>query len=292
MSSILKNVPVIIRIHAITLMALISVISLALISAAQLRGHLEEEAEARTSHLVETAQGIVKHFYDEAEAGHLTKEQAQADALAAVRAMRYDGGNYFFVELASDGTTIAHGGNPALENQKSQALTPTLLKVSKEVLSTAAEHGSGFVRYEVAKPGESEPKPKISYVASFKPWNWVIGTGIFVDNIDARVKEGFMQAIVIGFIMACLVALVAWLLARGIVGPLGRVVTAQDRLIAGDLNFDVKDADRADEIGRIARGVVAAKESAVERRKLEAEAEARRQTDKDELERTAELDRK
>src|SRR5262249_54461894 len=69
-------------------------------------------------------------------------------------------------------------------------------------------------------------------------------------------------------------------------------VTAQDRLIAGDLNFDVKDADRADEIGRIARGVVAAKESAVERRKLEAEAEARRQNDKDELERKAELDRK
>jgi methyl-accepting chemotaxis protein len=291
LSSLLKNVPVIIRIHAITLVALISVIALALMSAVQLRDHLTAEAEARTQHLVEAAQGVVKYFYDEAEAGRLPKDKAQAAAFAALRAMHYDNGNYFFADSSIDGANVVNGGNPALENDK-LAATTTLSKVTTEVLRTANSAGSGFIHYDVAKPGETEPKPKVSYVSSFKPWNLIVGTGIFIDNIDAKVHAGLIQSSAIGLSFACLVALVAWLLARGIVGPLSRVVTAQERLTAGDLTFGMQDADRADEIGRIARGVVAAKDSAVERRKLEAEAEARRKSDQEELQRKAELDRK
>jgi methyl-accepting chemotaxis protein len=289
-SSIVKNVPVVTRIHAITLVALIGVISLALLSAAQLRGKLETEAEGRSQHLVETAQGIINHYYDEAQAGHLTKEQAQAAVFATIRTMRYDNGNYFFIE-DSEGTTLMHGANPSLEHNKVAQAT-TLSKVTAEILGVANKQGAGFVHYEVAKPGETEPKPKIAYIASFKPWSWIVGTGSFVDGIDAKVNSAFVQMAGIGLGMAVLVALVAYLIARGIVGPLGRLVAVQERLIAGDLAFDVKDADRGDEIGRIARGIVAAKESAIERKKLEADAEARRHADNDAMQRKAELDRK
>ncbi|MGP0061376.1 MAG: methyl-accepting chemotaxis protein [Beijerinckiaceae bacterium] len=290
LSSTLKNIPVIIRIHAITLVALIGVISLALLLAVQLRDKLGIEAESRTQHLVETAEGIVKHYYDEAQAGHLTKEQAQAAAFAALRAMRYDNGNYFFV-TSFEGTTLMHGANAALEHNKVAQAT-TLSKVTAEILETANKQGAGFVHYDVAKPGETEPKPKLSYIASFKPWEWIVGTGIFIDNIDAKVNSAFLQTAGIGLSIALLVALVAYLLARGIVGPLNRVVAAQERLIADDLHFDMPDADRADEIGRIARGVVAAKDSAIQRKTLESEAEARRKSDQEELQRKAELDRK
>jgi methyl-accepting chemotaxis protein len=290
LSSTLKNIPVIIRIHAITLVALIGVISLALLSAVQLRDKLGIEAEARTQHLVETAEGIVKHYYDEAQASHLTKEQAQAAAFAALRAMRYDNGNYFFVQ-SLEGVTLMHGANVALEHNKAAQAT-TLSKVTASIIEVSNKQGAGFVRYEVAKPGETEAKPKVSYIVTFKPWEWIIGTGIFIDNIDAKVNSAFLQTAGISLSIALLVALVAYLLARGIVGPLNRVVAAQERLIADDLHFDVPDADRADEIGRIARGVVAAKDSAIQRKTLESEAEARRKSDQQELQRKAELDRK
>ena len=290
LSSILKNIPVIVRIHAITLVALVGVISLALLSAAQLREKLENEAEARTQQLVETAQGIVKHYYDEAQAGHLTNEQAQTDALAAVRAMHYDNGSYFFV-LDTEGTILMHGANPAWEHNK-EAQTTILAKTTAQFLEAANKQGAGFIHHALAKPGETKSKPKLSYIASFKPWGWIVGTGIFVDDIDAKVNSAFMQIGGIGLSIGLAVALVANLLARGIVGPLVRVVAAQERLIADDLQFDVPDADRADEIGRLARGVVAAKNSALQRKKLECQAEARRQTDQEELQCKAELDRK
>ena len=290
LSSTLKNIPVIIRIHAITLVALLSVVLLAVMSATQLRTKLEGEAEARTQQLIETAQGVVKHYYDQAQAGRLTKEKAQEEAFEALRAMRYDNGNYFFVSDFT-GMTLMHGANRSMEhNQVLQ--TTTLSKVTTAILDVATHQGAGYVHYEVAKQGETEPKPKISYIATFKPWDWIVGTGIFVDDIDAKVNTAFMQTAGTGLAMALVVAMVAYLLARGIVGPLGRVVAAQERLIADDLSFDVMDADRADEIGRLARGVLAAKESAIERKKLAAEADARRRSDQEELQRKAELDRK
>jgi methyl-accepting chemotaxis protein len=88
------------------------------------------------------------------------------------------------------------------------------------------------------------------------------------------------------------VALFAHLLAQGIVKPLNRVVAAQERLAANDLQFDLKEIDRADEIGRMARGFLAAKGTAAERKVRETEAEARRKGDQEELQRKAELDRK
>jgi methyl-accepting chemotaxis protein len=290
LSSIVKNVPVVTRIHAITLVALMGVISLALLSAGQLRGKLETEAEGRTQYLVETARGIVVHFYDEAQAGHLTKEQAQAAAFTSLRAMRYDNGNYIFV-VDMDGTMLMHGANPSLEHNK-EAKTTVLAKSVPLIVEVATKHGAGFIHYDFAKPGETEPKPKMAYASGFAPWSWIVGTGSYVDDIDAKVNANLMQMAGIGLGTALLVALVAYSIARGIAGPLGRLVAVQERLTKGDLQFDIQDADRGDEIGRIARGIVAAKDSAVERKKLEAEVEARRHADHEAMQRKAELDRK
>jgi methyl-accepting chemotaxis protein len=89
-----------------------------------------------------------------------------------------------------------------------------------------------------------------------------------------------------------LVAIFAHLLARGIVVPLGHVVAAQERLADNDLQFDLPEAERADEIGRLARAILAAKGMAAERKAHETEADAQRKRDQDELQRKAELDRK
>jgi methyl-accepting chemotaxis protein len=291
-SAALKNVPVIIRIHAITVVSLLSVITISLLSSTQMRGRLEIEATEHTQQLVDSALGVVKHYYDEMQAGHLTKEQAQADAIAATRNMRYDGKNYFFIQDL-EGVSLMNAGNPAMEGTKSiNSSVPSLANASTEILALAKKQGSGIVHYEIAKPGESDPKPKIAYIATFQPWNWIVGTGTFIDSIDGKVNSAFLQSAGLGVGTGLLVALVAYLLAYGIAKPLGRVVAAQERVAADDLQFDLKEADRADEIGRLARGVLGARDSALERKRLAAEAEARRKSDQEELQRKAEHDRK
>jgi methyl-accepting chemotaxis protein len=139
-----------------------------------------------------------------------------------------------------------------------------------------ANEGAGFVRYSWPKPGVDEPKPKVAYVAAFKPWGWIVGTGIFIDDFDAKTSFAFARQAGIGIVIGGLVAAVAFLLARGIVTPLGRAVKTIDRLAAGDLRAEITDAKRADEIGSISRGLVELKHQATRRVELETETEETR----------------
>src|ERR1019366_8024669 len=93
----LVDIPVGTRIHAITLTAIAGLLALALATVFQAKTTLINEAEARPHQPTESAFSVIKHFYDEAQAGRLTTEQAQAAAIGVIRAMRYDGGNYFAI---------------------------------------------------------------------------------------------------------------------------------------------------------------------------------------------------
>ena len=134
----LKNVPVIIRIHAITVIALISVVSLCLQSSWQMRSRLETEAVEHTRQLVDSVVGVVQHYYDEAQAGRLSKEKAQAEAIAATRTMRYDGGNNYFFISDMEGLSLMNGGNPSSEGTKAiNSSNPLLAHASALILELA-----------------------------------------------------------------------------------------------------------------------------------------------------------
>lgn len=93
----LADIPVGTRIHAITLISIIGLIALALATIYQTKETLVHEAETCVRHLAESATGVIKHFYAEAQAGRLTVEQPQAGALGVISAMRFDDNNYFSV---------------------------------------------------------------------------------------------------------------------------------------------------------------------------------------------------
>ena len=278
----LVNIPVGTRIHAITLTAILGLLALALATAWETKATLIREAEVRTHQLTEAAHGIFYYYAKEAEAGRLTTDQAKAAALGAVRAMRFDSGNYFSV-LDDQGIQLANEGRPELvgksgyEVRNSEGVSP-----SKLINDMAATQGEGFVHYYWTKAGSTESQPKITYVMSFKPWGWSISSGAYLDDINAKAYAGLWTTVSIGLGVGLVVALMAYLLARGIVAPLGRAVTTIDRLAAGDLDVEVVDADRADEVGRIGRGLIELKRLSLERARLEHDAaDTRRTTDEE-----------
>ena len=62
-------------------------------------------------------------------------------------------------------------------------------------LVKAANQGGGFVDYWFPRAGQQKPEPKLGYAALFKPWGWVVGTGIYIDDIDTQFRR---TAIVLG----------------------------------------------------------------------------------------------
>ena len=103
--------------------------------------------------------------------------------------MRYNANDYFFVQ-DKDVVLIVHGMRPDQEGRDvSQQQDPTGKYFAVEMHKIAAEQGQGFVNYEYPKPGAAmdQPSPKLSYVKLFAPWQWTLGTGMYIDDIEATV---------------------------------------------------------------------------------------------------------
>ena len=140
-----------------------------------------------------------------------------------------------------------------------------------EFVDTVKKHGAGIVAYEWPKPGATQPLPKMSYVAGFAPWNWVIGTGLYVDNLKEQLWEALSRALMIFGIVIALTGGIAVLVGHKISRAMGGMTSAMNELAAGNFDVVMPGLGREDEIGDMAASVEAFKVKAVEKARLEAE---------------------
>ncbi|MGB5983858.1 MAG: methyl-accepting chemotaxis protein [Desulfobacterales bacterium] len=144
---------------------------------------------------VQTAMGLLAAL--EADS-RLTPDQQRLEAMALVKALRYGPENkdYFWINDLGP-VMVMHPYKPQLDGKDlSAAQDPNGKKLFVEFVKVCREKGAGFVDYHWPKYGAEEPQPKLSYVKLFAEWNWVLGTGIYIDDIDAAVakKSGALEA--------------------------------------------------------------------------------------------------
>lgn len=143
----------------------------------------------KTKHLVEAASSVIDHFQKEVTAGKMTKESAQSMAISALRSMRYDGEQYFWINDLSP-NMIMHPFKPDLEGKPiGEIRDPNGKRLFVEMVTLAKKKKGGFVDYYWPKPGKKEPAPKISYVKLIPIWDWVVGSGIYVDDLEEQVQN-------------------------------------------------------------------------------------------------------
>lgn len=149
-----------------------------------------QERQSATRQHVEIAHSLLGWAWAQEQAG-MPREQAQKMALESIARLRYgeNGREYFWVNDMQP-RMVMHPLSPQLDGQDLRDYRdPNGLALFVTMVDTVRQQGRGFVRYQWAKPGQSEPVDKISYVQGFEPWGWVIGTGIYVDDVQAALKE-------------------------------------------------------------------------------------------------------
>ncbi len=113
--------------------------------------------------------------------------EMKSAALAQVAKMRLTDGSYFWINDLTP-RMVMHPISPEMDGKDLSGITDTKGKAFfREMTDVAKRDGAGFVRYVWEKPGQKGEFPKLSYVKLFKPWGWVVGMGIYVDDIDAAV---------------------------------------------------------------------------------------------------------
>jgi len=144
---------------------------------------LYREKQAATRHAVEVAYGVMAYYGQQAEAGVMSDEDAQKAAAAAIKSLRYEKTDYFWINDTHP-RVIMHPINAALVGQDvSTFADPNGKLIYIEAVRVARNEGGGHFEYMWPKPGETEPKPKLSYVKLYPRWNWVIGSGIHIEDV-------------------------------------------------------------------------------------------------------------
>jgi methyl-accepting chemotaxis protein len=189
-----------------------------------IRGLIMEEKRATVTFLVQGATSVLGSYQKQVEDGALTKEQAQKMAAERFAAFRYDGANYLWINDLSP-KMVMHPLKPELNGTDlSGNKDPNGKALFVEMARVCKEKGKGFVDYAWSRPGSSEPVPKISYVELYEPWGWVVGTGIYVDDVNAHVRqiETGIGIALVALLALCI--LLAWLVSRTVTGPIKLVV--------------------------------------------------------------------
>ena len=217
----------------------------------------------------ETAISIIKQVYDRQQKGELTEEEAKKQAADLVRDLRYDDGKGYFWVDTYDGVNVVLLGRDTEGKSRIGLTDPSGKQFIKEMIENGRKEGGGYTDLMFAKPNETTPLPKRNYTATFAPYKWVLGTGVWIDYIDSRIaeeqaaadeafKSTLINTIIINIVLLAIFSALGLWAANSLVGPL-QIVTARLGVMAtGDLREDNSLEEvfhRTDEIGEMSRAL-------------------------------------
>jgi methyl-accepting chemotaxis protein len=230
--------------------SLIGIVLLAVLLLGAMRSNMVEDRKVAARFAVESAWGVLAAFEKRAVAGELTQDEARKQAIATLRTLRYNGEDYFWINDFGP-RMVMHPTKPELEGKDlSGSKDPNGKHLFVEFVAVAKASGAGFVDYMWPRPGADAPVDKVSYVRSFEPWGWIIGSGIYVDDVNAAVlrQAGWVALIVL--VVAIVIGIPGVRLGRSIASRL-RDAGGHARAISGGVLDRSIVAGNRDEIGHL-----------------------------------------
>ena len=236
-------------------LVLISVVPIVLLIVLYILPRMHEQLvadrEASIKNIVEIGYSVLISNDDKVQKGLITLEEAQKNAKDEIAQIRYAGGEYFWI-VDNSCTMVLHPIKPELNGKDmSDYKDPHGKYLFQESVNAAKQNENGnIVDYMWSKPGKTEAVPKVSYVRAFSKWGWVIGSGVYIDDIDeeyAQVSKSIYFS-VFGLFVGILV--ISYFFTKQIVGVVRRVKDAANRLALGDVNFSITSSSK-DELGQL-----------------------------------------
>jgi methyl-accepting chemotaxis protein len=228
------------------------------------RETLYDEYDRSIKTEVEIAVSLIQSVYSEEQKGLLTPDEAQKKAADLVRNLRFDDENYFWIDTTEGVNVVLLGREDKEGKSRIEDKDPNGLAFVKDgFIKNGRQEGGGYTDYLFAKPNTTEPLPKRGYTLEFKPYNWVIGTGNWVDDIEANViskehqyKQQMTSQITRG-ILVILIALAAVVglairLSRYIAEPIQAVAHGAQEVAQGNLTIEKIKVTSKDELGQLA----------------------------------------
>ncbi|MDR3425192.1 MAG: cache domain-containing protein [Alphaproteobacteria bacterium] len=254
------------RIYLMIGLTLLGMLTVFLSSSYYLETEITHERVDQTRLLVEAGDSLIEKYIARQKAGEFSVEEAQRRALVSLSGLRYDTQNYFWIN-DMNGEMLSHPMASLVNTNVLNMQDARGNKLVSAFINIAKNKGQG--EYQYFWPPDKTAKLKISYVKVIPQWNWIIGTGVYADDIASNVwdVQKKLGAAVLAFLLVSL--LIASVLGKKISAPAIALTTIMHRLAHGDIAVEVAIDSQIQELDEMAKAVQIFKENLIERIKLE-----------------------
>ena len=218
---------------------------------------------------VQNVISLLDSYNEDIKAGIYTEEQGKKIVADRIRQLGYGEDGYFWIDK-SDGTNVVLLGGDIEGTNRIDTKDVNGFEMVRDFIEGAVKAGEKgyFNDYYYPKKGETKPSPKRAYTQYYEPFDWVIGTGNYVDHIDDHVAEhseeinAFSNRRIYAFLGICVVFGVfvmffAFKISKSIIRPLKAVEGSLKEISSGDFSkaIDSKILRRKDDFGELASAV-------------------------------------
>ncbi|WP_414616552.1 cache domain-containing protein, partial [Stenotrophomonas muris] len=245
-----RNLSVRRKLNLLTLLIALGVIALSVIAARMQYLDLTETRKSALKTQVELSYGILQHYHRLAGTGELSEEAAKSAALQALEVMRAGNDTYYFNIYDTGYRLLMHPFRKDLVGKDMKDFrTDDGVRIYYDQVE-AARAGGGFVNYRWAKPGSKGEVEKVAYAGLFAPWNWVVSSGVYMDDVQKQALVFTAIMAVSGGVLVLIVLALSWVIGNRIAVPLKQATAVAEGIAGGKLDSHIGPQPH-DETGRL-----------------------------------------
>lgn len=224
-----------------------SLIGLAIMATSMLREQastIRSERQRAVQQAVEVAHALIAHNHDLVVKGNIPEQEGKQRALAALKVLRYSDTEYFWVNDMNS-VMVMHAANPKLDGTDLNTLKDGSGKtIFNEFVKIVKANGQGTLEYNWPKPGKDTPQPKVSFVKGFAPWGWIVGSGVYVDDVNALIQQESIYLAAGVLVMGLALLAVGRIISHSLLLQLGGepvyATQVTEQIAAGNLSVQVQ----------------------------------------------------
>ncbi len=238
------------KLNLLTLLIALGVIALSVIAARMQYLDLTETRKTALKTQVELSYGILQHYHRLAGTGELSEDAAKSAALQALEVMRAENDTYYFNIYDTGYRLLMHPFRKDLVGKDMKDFrTDDGVRIYYDQVE-AAKAGGGFVNYRWAKPGSKGEVEKVAYAGLFAPWNWVVSSGVYMDDVQRQALVFTAIMAISGGVLVLIVLALSWVIGNRIARPLKQATAVAEGIANGKLDSHIGPQPH-DEPGRL-----------------------------------------
>ena len=250
------------RIALLTVSAMLGVLVLLALTIYQTYVEINGSRREMLQTAVQSVHQVVDNYRQQAASGKLSQEAAQAIAKEVIRSARYggaDGKTEYFYAWTLDGVSVMHPLKPDWngQNMVGKVKDGAGNDIIRQLVDSmrASRDGRAYVLTQFPRPGKTEPVPKLQLVMAIPEWNWMVGSGLYLDDVSSQVWSAALGRLGLGALVLAAVGLVGWAITRSVLQQLGgeprEAIAAMHAVAEGDLRASRISAPQASLLGQL-----------------------------------------